>query len=612
MSSSKLTGTPWNKSDSPIAGIRAGRAYLILLALLLSSCGKKNAGPAPRYVIVSFENLSGDMSLDWVGRGTSEYLSRSLEGANARAAAAVADPGSGSLTFVSAETLDRNTAAMGGRTVTVPGVSASRDTAVKLGVNRIVAGYADRTAQGFRVTAFEEDAATHRILRTVSDNGASPTEALAALSTHLFSKTGPQLTTNAEAFQLYCLALSGNATDAIQSLDRAVALDPGFGRAWAKLAQAYSATGNRDKAMAVVNQARQQRLTPLDQVRLNADEAALKGDRAGLLEATAKAYDLNRGDAGFGQSLAEAETAAGNFPAAAIIWNKLAADSPDDANAWNQLGYTLAWSGNYTGALAAHQRYAVLRPSDANPFDSQGDVHYWFGKYSAAAGSYAAAQKKDPAFINGGELYKQAWATFLAGNTADADALFAQFRTAREKAKDPSIDLFAGDWLYRTGRVKEAVALLRDAAKKISASQPPAIRAGIAAQLAVWDLLAGDRPSAARDAAEGGTTNLTPGDFLVRFATLPSAAPTEWTTRAERTFAGPQLEKLRQTALGYALILDGKTQAAIPVWEDIAKQSAGTDFVSRTVLAHLKGATVEHMAPPDPSSVNPFASVLVR
>jgi hypothetical protein len=67
---------------------------------------------------------------------------------------------------------------------------------------------------------------------------------------------------------------------------------------------------------------------------------------------------------------------------------------------------------------------------------------------------------------------------------------------------------------------------------------------------------------------------------------------------------------LRDPALGYALILDGKKPAAIPVWEEIVKQSSGTDFFARTILARLKGAPVDHAVVPDPSNPNPFSAIL--
>jgi hypothetical protein len=73
--------------------------------------------------------------------------------------------------------------------------------------------------------------------------------------------------------------------------------------------------------------------------------------------------------------------------------------------------------------------------------------------------------------------------------------------------------------------------------------------------------------------------------------------------------ASPPLAGLRSMALGYALILDGKRQAAIPVWEGIVKQSPATDFFPRAILTRLKGQPVEHSAPPDSVELNQFAAV---
>ena len=320
-----------------------------------------------------------------------------------------------------------------------------------------------------------------------------------------------------------------------------------------------------------------------------------------------KVADLDPSDGVLARTLAEADTAAGRFADSAGVWKRLSKDSPDDVNVWNQLGYTLSWSGDYSGALAAIAEYARLRPDDANPFDSRGDIQYWFGKYADAAGSYAAANAKTPGFLNGGELYKEACARFLAGDKNAADSLIDQFRDVREKAKDPTIDLFAASWFYRTGRAPEAVALLRRTPADDTPAIPPVVRAETAAQLAVWDLLAGDRAAAAKDVAAGGGTGLTSNDLLVRFATLPSAPAAEWETRAAHI--APQLAALRNPALGYALILDGKKTAAIPVWEEIVKQSGGADFFARTILARLKGAPVDHAVVPDPLNPNPFSAI---
>ncbi len=574
-----------------------GLAFLSVFGL---SCGQKDVGPPPRYAVVGFENLSGDPSLDWAGRGAAEYLSGSLEGAI---------NGAG---FISRDALERAAGKLGGHVPSAPGISAERASAVTAGANRIIAGYVERTSAGVRIAASEEDASTHRTVRVLSAEAPTAFEALGRLAHQFSAQVGQPPSGNPEAFRLYATALQGNAADAIPLLERAVELDPSFGRAWASLVQVYVAAGNRDQAASTIRRARQRKLTPVDIARLDIEDASLRGDHQAVKAAMEKLIGVSRGDSDLAQTLAEEETVAGNFAQAAADWKKMTVGFPDVTNGWNQLGYTLCWSGDYAGALAALREYERLSPGNPNPLDSQGDVHYWFGKYADAAISYAAAYVKSPALLNGGDLYKGAWAKFRAGDKAGADALFARFRDLREKAKDPEIILIAGDWLYRTGREKEAAALLREEANKDAPTGQLSRRSEIGTQLAVWDLLAGDRAAAAKDAASGGTGNISPGDFVVRFVAQPSATEAVWQARASQVFAPPQLAGLRDTALGYALVLDGKKQAAIPVWEQIVKEAPATDFFPRAMLARLKGQRLEHDAAPDPVGLTVFLSVLEK
>ena len=575
-------------------------SVLLVIAALSTACSHKESGTPPKYAFIGFENLSGDPSLDWAARGAGEFLAGSLHDAM------LSSDGSKS-PVLSSDGLARAGQPLGSHPTNAPGNSAARDGAIAAGAGRIVSGYLERVPGGVRITASEEDAVSHQTVRTLSATAATPFAALTLLARDFSPQAGPPPTRNAEAFRLYSGAHGLPAAEALPLLEQAVQLDPAFGPAWVLLARTYVALGDRSHAQDVITQARSHKIPALDQAWLDFEGAALSGDRSASLNAMSKVVDLDPSDGALARALADADTAAGRFADAANVWRRLTKDSPGDVNAWNQLGYTLAWSGDYAGALAAIVEYARLRPNDANPLDSRGDIQYWFGKYSDAAGSYMAANAKLPGALNGGELYKAAWAKFLAGDKNAADSLMDQFRDLREKAKDPVIDLLAASWFYRTGRTEEGIALLRKPPSQDAPAVSPIVHAEIAAQLAVWDLLAGDRAAAAKDVASGGATGLTSNDLLVRFATLPSAPAAEWEARAARI--APQLAALRNPALGYALILDGKKAAAIPVWEEVVKQSGGADFFARTILARLKGAPVDHSAVPDPSNLNPFLVV---
>ena len=104
----------------------------------------------------------------------------------------------------------------------------------------------------------------------------------------------------------------------------------------------------------------------------------------------------------------------------------------------------------------------------------------------------------------------------------------------------------------------------------------------------------------------------TPSMLTVRFSLLPSAPAGEWETRSQHFFAQPQLSPMRAVALGWALIMDDRKDAAVSVWEKIVEDSPAIDFFPRAVLARLKGEKLKHLAPPDPRTLNQFEAVLDR
>ena len=130
--------------------------------------------------------------------------------------------------------------------------------------------------------------------------------------------------------------------------------------------------------------------------------------------------------------------------------------------------------------------------------------------------------------------------------------------------------------------------------------------------LVVWDLLQGNRAQAAMDSAAIGAVEASAPSapvLLARFAALPSAASEEWKSRAERMIP-PAMTSLRQLALGYALLFDGKRQAALPVWEQIVNATPATHFFVRAIYARLRGKQPEQALLPDPRNFNPFLAVL--
>lgn len=571
----------------------------VLLALTEIACRKQTAGPPPRYAVLRFENLSGDPSLDWTDRAASATLSVSLAGALDGLVLAPA-------------TLARTASALGSRPSAAPGISGERQEALLAGATRLISGYVERAGGQVLITAVDSDVATGKTLRTLTVADSSPLAALARLARQFSTRAGPGPTSSETALRLYATALESPISASAGDLDEATRADPNFGLAWVALVNLEVARGDRGAAEEALDRARRQKLDALSLASLELEQANLlpgqsRPDQTARAEALRKLVSLSPGDTGLLHTLAEMDTAAGRFEAAAADWKKLAAEAPDDPSIRNSLGYALSYAGDYNGAMAALREYARMRPKDANPQDSIGDLNYSFRKFKEAADNYMRAHDAQPDFEQYGDLYKAAWAKFNAGDKPGADALFAQFRAAREKlTNDGSIALLTADWLYRTGRKGEALDFLRTTA---AATASEAIRANAYVQLTIWELLAHDRAIAAKDSLSIGPRIVDAPMLVARFAALPSAPVADWEMRAN-SLIPPSMTAFRPVALGYALILDGKPEAALAVWKAIMERNSATDFFTHALYAHLEGKPQDRPLVPDPANFNPFIALL--
>lgn len=496
---------------------------------------------------------------------------------------------------------------LGSRSASAPGVSTERERALLAGATRLLSGYIERQGNNkLRLAVTEEDLSTGKSPRIVTATDSSPITALDEVARQLAPHPKPAITANTAALRLYAIALESPVPTGIDDLKQATKLDPNFGLAWAVLENLEVAQGDRAAAKDVLNRARQQKLDPLSLARLNLEASNIEGDQRARIEALRKVVELSPEDTSLRRSLAEAEMTAGQFTAAAGDFRKMAVAIPNEPGIWNEVGYALLYAGDFQGALAALGQYAQLLPKEANPQDSIGDVNYVSGHFDAAAERYLRAHQLQPEFERHGDLYKAAWAKFRAGDKTGADKSFAQFRMEREKVNDALIPLMVADWLYRTGRHREAVESLR---KTVAETPSDSLRSNGYSLLTIWELLAHDRAQAARDSLLIGPKLSDAPMLVARFAALPSVSAEEWASRAEQLIPA-SMSGLRPLALTYALVLDGKREAARPVWEKVVESSPATDFFARALLARIEGKPREHPLIPDPANVNEFLAVL--
>ena len=564
----------------------------VLAAVAFAGCQKKAPGPPPRYTVLRFENLTGDATLDWSGRAISEDLSRRLEGALDGV-------------VVGTSTLSRLNAGLGTRSAGAPGVSSERSAAPSSSANHAITGYLTRSGNALRLTAAVEDLSTHKMMRYEVAGGKTLLECVQTLARQMSARPGAGITVNESALRAFAEGLEAPFAQQAGLFERAIAADPGLGPAWISLVR-VTAGQNPAAARAFAEKAIGQKVAAVDLASLLVEKAELEGDGKARIKALQHYTELDPGDVLLLRSLAELESVSGEFARAAASYGRLAALLPGEIGALNQAGYNFAWAGNYSEAVKAMSAYANLAPNDANAIDSMGDVNYWFGRYAEAAVNYSAAHAKNPKLLNGGDLYKAAWAKWRAGDLKAGDALLDEYLKFRESSKDSSLAVLQADWLYQTGRKEEAEQLLR---KEADSATDQAGKPAMFGELAVWNLVAGRKDLALADLRRIGA-GATPVTITAQFAAQPAASAEEWEVRAQRRFAQPPLNRMRDSALGWALLLDGKKDAAKRVWEKVVADAPAIDFFSREVLARLKGQTVKNLAAPDARNINQFAAVI--
>jgi tetratricopeptide (TPR) repeat protein len=527
---------------------------LVLLFFACGSCGRRaTQGARPsRVAILRFENLGDDPSQDWIGRALAEVVATDLSRAR-------------DLIVIPAARVHGADALLGLRPISAPGISAERAGALAVGANRI--GYGTYTvARGrLHVDLSIEDVSASRMEPTISASGAAA-EVIGVgriLANAISRQAVPFPTGSAVALRDYAQAMeNGDLSQSGPLLQQAIAADPNYGPAYRLLAQRELLRQDRAGAAATLTQAlgRGAPLGGIERARIAADLAGLENQPQLRLRALAALVKLDPNDSGAWQALAALAFTRRDFPQAEAALKKLLEREPEDFNAWNQLGYAAAYQDDVDTARDAMRRYAALRPTDLNPLDSLGDVNLLCGRFRDAEQAYLKAAAKDPNFHNNGEYFKAAMARLWSGDVAGADTLAERYHQARAAARDPLVEFRRAQWRWLSGRRREACRQMETFARGSLNDFAP--RAWT--ELAIWEMMLGDRAAAEAAAAEtartGGENSASAA--VTRFVVQPPASATEWVARAGQAFPNPQQRAVRNVALTAALLFSRQFEDA--------------------------------------------------
>ena len=240
------------------------------------------------------------------------------------------------------------------------------------------------------------------------------------------------MTDNLEAYRYYSLAVERaqgyHNADAIALLKKAVALDPQFAMAYARIGYAYAVTWHfADKAKPYLEKAFRlsDRLTEKDRLYITAWYSIANLDYAGTtrsfqeittkypleIEAYVTLYRLLMGEER-------------REEAAEVIKQALSIDA-GAKELYNALGSIYSELGRHDEAVAMFRRYVELAPDEPNAHDSLGMGYQWAGRYPEAMQEYERALALDPKFeiaiIHLGNAY------FQQGRYREAIAQFDRY-----------------------------------------------------------------------------------------------------------------------------------------------------------------------------------------
>jgi len=275
------------------------------------------------------------------------------------------------------------------------------------------------------------------------------------------------MTQNLEAYRYYSQALEKaqalENTEAIALLEKAIALDPEFAMAHARIGYTYAVTWNfAEKARPHLEKAFKlsERLTPRDKLYISAWYAIANLDYEAAIREYRRIIADYPWDVEAYQRLGRLLHGEERFEEALEVTKQGLTIDPEAKQLYNLLGGIYQNLGRHDEAIVAYQRYVALAPGEPNAFDSLGLHYQWIGRYQEAIQEYNRALELKPDFeiavIHLANVY------FQQGRYQDALAQYHRYleivRTVPERVR--GYDCIAHLY-WRKGQLGEAERVAR-------------------------------------------------------------------------------------------------------------------------------------------------------
>jgi len=385
--------------------------------------------------VMYFDNQSNDAEMNWLREGLADMLITDLSR-------------SAKLNVLGRQQLHLILERIGHDPQSNIRLDEALDVARKVQAERVALGSFARVEGKIRVDVELYDTNTGTMLAAENILADQPSQILTEidllslkLAGHLGAKTDEEnsqsglarvMTDNLEAYRYYSLAVEKaqglHNAEAIALLERAVALDPQFAMAYARIGYGYAVTWNfADKARPYLEKAFRlsDRLTEKDRLYIAAWYQIANLDYTNAIrsfqEITTK-YPLEiEAYVTLSRLLMGEERPE---EAAEVIKQALLIDA-GAKELYNALGSSYAALGRRDEAIAMFQRYVQLAPNEPNAHDSLATGYQWAGRYAEAISEYERALALNPKFeiavIHLGNTY------FQQGRYRDAIAQYERY-----------------------------------------------------------------------------------------------------------------------------------------------------------------------------------------
>jgi tetratricopeptide (TPR) repeat protein/DNA-binding winged helix-turn-helix (wHTH) protein/TolB-like protein len=357
-------------------------------------------------VVMFFDNQSNSQELDWLRGGLADMLISSLTRAE-------------NLTVLSRQQLYLSLQKTRRSSMDEFQLKDAFDLAQRMKIDTVVSGSFAKLGEKIRIDVRLHDPHSSTIIAAESLTAEQPHLILEQvdllglkLARHLGlpnnnqvadQKLASVMTNNLEAYRYYSLAVemtqAYHSLEAIELLNKAIALDPEFALAHARIGYTYAVIHNNEgeKAKPHLEKAFQlsHRLTEKDHLWIAtwyalAHEDIERARRS--LRQIINQYPLE----------VEAYFRLGTYVTSleekiSVLKQGLAVD-PAAHDIWNDLGLAYCYAGRYEEAFAAFKRYIELAPEEANAYDSLGMCYNEAGRFDEALREFKRALELNPRF----------------------------------------------------------------------------------------------------------------------------------------------------------------------------------------------------------------------